>query len=251
MTAGIAEAHAAGVVTSASLLVGLAGWDDALRVARAAPGLDIGLHLNLLVGAPLVRAPSLTDAAGRFVSLAGLVARALAGRLDADEVRAECDAQLDAIAAAGIRCTHVDSHRHTHALPVARRAAARDLPLRRPVERHRGTPGGPGSHLHRALVAASWRVAGVGAPRPRGADHLLGISLQGREDFEAQFLRLVGTLEPGTTEFVVHPGRVDAALEAVDGYTRPRERELAALTSPRVRERLRLGDFRLATFADL
>jgi predicted glycoside hydrolase/deacetylase ChbG (UPF0249 family) len=50
---------------------------------------------------------------------------------------------------------------------------------------------------------------------------------------------------------MVHPGRVDAALSAVDGYTWQRERELAALTSPAVRDRLRRGDIALVRFSEL
>src|SRR5208283_4033787 len=84
VTAGILEAHHAGAVTSASMMVGCAGWDDAVRGARDAPSLGVGLHLNLLGIAPIAAVPSLTDRrSGRFLPLAALVRRALSGRLDA------------------------------------------------------------------------------------------------------------------------------------------------------------------------
>jgi len=257
VTAGILEAHAAGSVTSTSMMVHCAGWQDGVRQAAATQGLDVGLHLNLLVGAPLVPARSLTDArSGRYLPLGALVRRSLLGRIDAAEVAAECEAQLAALGEAGIAVTHMDSHRHTHALPVIRRAVAavaarRGLPLRRPVESHFRRAGGPASHLHRAVIGASWRVAGIGAQRTRAPDHFIGVSMQGAAGFAQRFLTAVDSLPDGTTEIMVHPGRVDDALQAGDSYTWQRERELAALVSPAIRERLRRGDPALVGFAQL
>src|SRR5438067_10426812 len=50
---GILEAHAAGTVSSTSLLVNAPGFADAVRGARSAPGLGVGLHLNLTAGSPV------------------------------------------------------------------------------------------------------------------------------------------------------------------------------------------------------
>src|ERR1019366_1686825 len=149
------------------------GWEDGVRQARATPTLGVGLHLNLLVGAPLAAVPSLTDArSGRCLPLATLVRRSLAGRIDAGEVTAECEAQLAALRDAGIRCTHMDSHRHVHALPVIRRAVAAvasrlGLPLRRPVESHFRAAGGLSSQIHRGLIAMAWHLSGGGAAPTR------------------------------------------------------------------------------------
>src|SRR5437879_13348273 len=69
---GILEAHAAGVVSSVSVLVNAPGWTDALRRLRdlgpaPAPGLGVGLHLNLTMGRPVSWGGSLSDArTGRF-----------------------------------------------------------------------------------------------------------------------------------------------------------------------------------------
>jgi predicted glycoside hydrolase/deacetylase ChbG (UPF0249 family) len=257
VTAGILEAHAAGSVSSTSMMVHCAGWDDAVRAARATPTLGVGLHLNLLVGAPLARAPSLTGArGGRYLPLAAIVGKALLGHIDHDEVVAECTAQLAALHEAGVRVTHIDSHRHTHALPVIRRAVAwvaaqRGLPLRRPVEARWAMAGGIASQLRRGAVGLSWRAAARRAPRTRSADHFLGASMQGSARFAQQFADALDALAAGTTEIMVHPGHVDRALEAADGYTWQRERELAALVSPALCERLRRGDLALIGFGAL
>jgi predicted glycoside hydrolase/deacetylase ChbG (UPF0249 family) len=257
VTDGILEAHAAGAVTSTSMMVHCAGWDDGVRQARATPALGVGLHLNLLVGVPLAAVPSLTDArSGCYVPLATMVRRALLGRIDAGEVTAECEAQLAALGEAGIPCTHIDSHRHVHALPVIRRAVAavasgRGLPLRRPVESHFRAAGGLASQIHRGLIGVSWRVTSIGAPRTRAADHFIGVSMQGADRFARQLASAIDGLSSGTTEIMVHPGRVDDALVAIDGYTWQRERELAALVSPLLCERLRRDDLTLIGFRAL
>src|SRR5438046_6346653 len=53
---GILEAHAAGVVSSVSVLVNTPGWTDALRRLRdlgPAPGLGVGLHLTRAMRRPV------------------------------------------------------------------------------------------------------------------------------------------------------------------------------------------------------
>ena len=160
------------------------------------------------------------------------------------------------LADAGIPCTHIDSHRHVHALPVIRRAVAavacgRGLPLRRPVESHFRAGGGLTSQIHRGLIGVAWRVTSIGAPRTRAADHFIGVSMQGADRFAQQLASAIDGLSPGTTEIMVHPGRVDDALVAADGYTWQRERELAALVSPLLRERLRRDDVTLIGFRAL
>jgi chitin disaccharide deacetylase len=257
VTSGILEAHAAGTVTSTSMMVRCAGWEDAVRQARAIPTLGVGLHLNLLVGAPLASVPSLTNArSGRFLPLVTIVRRALSGRIDSGEVTAECEAQLAALRDAGIRCTHIDSHRHVHALPVIHRAVAAvaadlGLPLRRPVESHVRLAGGLTSQVHRGLIGASWLVTSAGAPRTRATDHFIGVSMQGSRRFARQLDAAIDGLSAGSTEIMVHPGHVDDALREVDSYTSQRETELAALLSPLLRERLRRGDPSLIGFGAL
>ena len=259
VTSGILEAHAAGSVTSTSMMVQLAGWDDAVRQARATPSLGVGLHFNLLVGNPLTEAPSLRDhRTGRFPPFAAFVRRVLSGRVDVTEVEAECEAQLQALRTSGLRVTHIDSHRHTHAMPGVRRgvaevAARHGLPLRQPVETRRRAIflDDFRSLGHRALLRASWRLASPRAAITRTTDHFAGVALQGGRHVGARLVALLDRLREGSTELMVHPGHADQALCELDGYTWQRERELAALTSAAVRERLRDPAFSLVTFAEL
>jgi predicted glycoside hydrolase/deacetylase ChbG (UPF0249 family) len=255
VTRGILEAHRSGAVTAASMFANAPGLEGAVRGARETPSLDLGLHFNLTVGAPLIPAekiPSLCGADGQFLPLRALAARAFRGRVDADQVARECLAQLDRLRAAGIPVTHIDGHRHVHVLPgvwrgvvgVARRSGL--AAVRVPVE---PAPGGRAGT--KMVVTWAWRLGARGVPGPRGVDHFRGIGLLGSRRFADGLLRILDRVPPGDTEVMVHPGYVDADLLRWDRYGIGRERELAALRSPEVLTRFRRGDFRLIGFADL
>jgi predicted glycoside hydrolase/deacetylase ChbG (UPF0249 family) len=259
VTRGILEAHAAGVVSSVSVLVNAPGWEDAVRALQAAgAGLGVGLHLNLTAGAPVSPARSLVDArTGCFLSLATLVARVLAQRIAAADVAAECAAQLDRLRTVGVNVTHIDSHRHVHALPgvwpaVVATARARGVRVVRvPLEPLGADPRRWRALPKRLAIALAWRLAARGVTPPHHADHFRGLALQGGQGFRAGLLALLDRLPHGTTELMVHPGHPDAALAAWDGYTAPRAAELAVLTSSSVRERFRRGDFQLTHFGTI
>lgn len=259
---GIVEAHEAGTLSSASMLVNAPAFAEAASLARErVPRLGVGLHLNLIAGRPLTAVPTLTDSrTGTFHSLGELARRAFTGRVRAADVRRECDAQLAALAAAGIPATHLDSHRHAHALSgilpaVAASAHAAGIQvLRRPLDRvslHH-----PVASAKMLMLHAAWRRALSGVshddlPLLASAPHFRGLALQGATDVEARLLEQIDALPAGATELMLHPGYVDEILTAQDPYRLPRERELAALKSPSVLERLARGDVKLVGFADL
>ena len=235
-------------------------WENAVRLARSTPMLDIGVHLNLVQGRPLMQVPSLTNArTGELFPLGDLARRALAGRIDADELAAELRAQIERVRAAGLCVTHLDSHRHAHVLPgifpvVCRVAMTERIRvLRVPREPLGVNPSNAGATARKLVLAAAMR--GSRANMLDSAlvttDHFRGISLQGGAHFSRRLHRTLDTLEPGSTELMVHPGHVGEALAAQDPYTTPRAIELAELTSAGTRERLARGDIELVSFAGL
>lgn len=259
MNRGILEAYEAGTVTSASLLAGAPGFADAVTRLGSAPGLAVGLHLNLTQGAPVSpreAVPTLWDArTGAFYPLVRLVQRVLTGRLSPAHVAFECAAQLARLRAVGIRITHIDSHHHIHVLPglwepvlsVVRDAGIRGV--RVPLEPVTGS--GVQAAVKLSAVRLAWRVASrrQGGRDLRRSEHFRGMALLGARDFQARFLALLDGLGSGTTEVVVHPGYVDDDLVAWDHYTVPREQELAALCSAELRARLGRGDIELVRVA--
>jgi predicted glycoside hydrolase/deacetylase ChbG (UPF0249 family) len=244
-------------VTSASMMVNTPGFTDAVRRVAAHPALSVGLHLNLTVGPPVADpavVTSLLDAgSGHFLPLGQFIRRALSGRVRAEHVIRECEAQIDRLRAAGIGITHLDSHRHMHALPgllepvvaATRRAGIRAL--RRPIEPMGRHPRRIPATVKKLALLAGWRD-GRFPPDLAGADHFRGLSCRTGAHFESDLLEVLDELTPGTTELMVHPGHADPALDLWDSYAEGRETELAALCSTRVQQRLRRGDISLVSF---
>jgi predicted glycoside hydrolase/deacetylase ChbG (UPF0249 family) len=259
---GILEAHQAGTLTSASMLVTGAAFAEAVDLVRSdAPRLGVGLHLNLVAGRPLTDAPSLVDQeTGTFHALDSLATRALAGLVDADDVRRECEAQLAALTGAGIRPTHLDSHRHAHALPgilpaVAAAAQAAGVSIvRRPLDQP--TLLDPIAGARMLVLHAAWRTALRGVPPAQRAllaraPHFRGIALQGAPDVRERLLALLDLLPRGVTEIMLHPGHDDDSLPAHDPFHRDRTADLAALRHPSIIARLHREDIRLVHFGEI
>lgn len=260
---GILEAHAAGTVTSTSLLANAPGFADAIARLRAAPRLDVGLHLNLTVGTPVAprdEVATLWDRrTGAFYPLARLVRRALSGGITPAHLLTECTAQLQRLRAAGVAVTHLDSHRHIHAVPgiwgpvLATARAAGVVAVRIPRESGQWKGFRFSAAMKAWLIGAAWRAASRGDTGRdlHRADRFCGMVLFGAPDFSSRLLDLLDGLEPGTTELMVHPGYADRDLDGWDSYTTPREAELAALCSANVRARLARGDITLRALGQL
>jgi predicted glycoside hydrolase/deacetylase ChbG (UPF0249 family) len=65
-----------------------------------------------------------------------------------------------------------------------------------------------------------------------------GIGAMASPTFQRDIAQLLSDLPTGVTELMVHPGYDSAELAAVDDYRSAREREVYALISPRLRERI-------------
>lgn len=231
VTDGILAAHRDGIVTRTSIIAAGRAFEYAVEQARAHPSLGLGLHFTLVeeqaVSDPRVQLPK---------SYGGVVL----GRVPLSFVEAELRAQLRKCLDAGLTLTHIDSHQHVHALPsimgivlrVAEEHGIRRvrLPLDLPSLR---SP---------AKSALCW-LARYDAARNPGrfvCDRMAGLFESGSLN-EAALLRIVDLLGEGITELVCHPGHADALCrEHYAHWNYHWDTELAALTSPKVRERLRL-----------
>jgi dolichyl-phosphate beta-glucosyltransferase len=235
----IEEALEQGAVTGASILLSGPHGAEALRWASLHDEHDFGAHLNLTLGRPVLPAsevPSLVTGDGKFPGLRRFLGRYVTGRIRLAEVRAEWEAQLATIRAAGVRLRRLDSHQHVHLLPglfrdVVLLIAARErLAVRTmdgPTLRLRGVPSVRG-----VILAAMSRVASRGTPFDETRTHGFGTGLD-RQPTLPVLRALVARLRPGRRyELVVHPGRVDEALLASgDGYVGGREVERRLLLS--------------------
>jgi predicted glycoside hydrolase/deacetylase ChbG (UPF0249 family) len=254
---GILEAHRKGIVTSASLLAYGAAFAGAVKMARATPSLDIGLHLNLSEGEPLVLGHrTLVGPDGRFFGKEEARRRARAGLFDPAEVEKETEAQIDQLRQAAIKVTHLDGHQHIHIfgnLPAAIARTAARLGVRcfrSPVDRM--IPPGLRDAKRQAEIEEyrEWALKALpvyGQMRLRSTENFGGIALSGRLTLEHLILLLKG-LPPGLTELMVHPGLADKT----GGFSGPdRESELRILTDPRLKILLKREGIELTRFGNL
>jgi predicted glycoside hydrolase/deacetylase ChbG (UPF0249 family) len=255
---GIVEAFHHGIVTSASLLANGAAFVAAVEAARSAPGLGVGVHLNLSDGPPIADREIVTSLLNNDGEFAGgpesLLLRRARRRLVLAEVENEWDAQIQKVRDAAITPTHLDGHKHVHMLPGLFEIALR-LAKRHGIGAIRVSL--ESSSLRAALASGARRNAGVimkQGMQARGlkllardtreqaeragistADYFCGIAQTGkltREGVE-QFLK---SLPDGTTEFMCHPGYSDAALrESPTRLQDSRQTELQILTDTGIR----------------
>lgn len=258
---GIVEAHRSGLVTSASLMANLPSAEDALTRAATCPDLGLGLHLTLTAGRPLCppeTVPSLVDPDGQFLVLGTLLARLSLGRVHPDEIRRELTAQVEWALRRGVRPDHVDSHHHVHVHPrvapivIALAREHRIGWVRCPAE------AGPSPSLlalpardaARTVAISTFGVVTRVLVRRAGlrtTRHFRGIGM-GMGFGEAGLLAALERLPAGLTELMTHPGHPDEELARLTVFSEGRDRELAALTSPAVREVVRRRRVRLTSF---
>ena len=270
----IVEAHTRGIVTSSTLMANGRAFEDAVRLAKTMPQLSVGSHVVLIDGAPVLdakRLPSITSespSGSRFRDgLKSFAVRALAGRLNPDEIEAEASAQIRKLQAAGIRVSHVDTHKHTHLFPAVLRPllqAARTCGVR--AIRN---PFGPRTPLKSSELLtrpnlwtryAQVRVLRTLAAKFRNAvkregiltpDGTLGIVVTGALD-ERLFHAIANAIPEGTWEFVCHPGYNDDDLKSAKTRLREsRETELRVLTLPEAKQLLLSHQIELISYRGL
>ncbi len=230
VNAGIIAAHQNGILTSTTLMATGAAFDDAVRLARETPSLDVGCHLVLVGSDPL---PPTVTALIRALALRHI------------HVYDELRAQVLKIVDAGIVPTHLDTHKHTHLLPPVLEAVARlseefRIPwVRRPFDFPMEAAGVPWTRrvVSRGLGFLRGRFSRVLAAHGcRTTDHFAGFRITGQYD-AGELAALIRSLPDGSTEFMCHPGYCTADLRAARTRLKDsREQELKALTSPIVRD---------------
>ena len=245
---GIVEAHRNGILTATTLMANGDAFDHAVALARDNPSLDVGCHLVLVQGR------SVADPSRDLPASVGELVRALMQRRLA--VYEELSAQVRKIARAGIRPTHIDTHKHTHLLPpvlsaIARVAREFRIPwVRRPFDFGIDS----GARITRSAVALGLRVTRPGFASALGGlkttDHFTGFQITGMLH-ERNLIETLERLPEGLTEFMCHPGRLGPELKAAATRLKEsREVELAALVSTEVRRVVERRGIELANYRE-
>lgn len=264
VNAGILRAYRDGILTDTSLMVNGQAFAEATELARANPGLSVGLHLMLVQGrcaAPPASIPLLADADGifgnapvwagmRFFFVPGVRA----------QLRREIIAQLDKFLATGLPLSHVDGHLTIHMHPVVvdvlvdvcQQYGIRAVRLPReplaPALRY------DRRHVLRKLFEATsfnalsrWARPRLQRARLRHPDRMFGLHQTGHVS-EEYLLSVLADLPPGVNEVYCHPALIDDEARRWRPADYESEQELAALTSPRVRAAIDQAGIELITY---
>jgi hopanoid biosynthesis associated protein HpnK len=246
----VERAHREGILNTASLMVAAPAAADAVRRARAMPGLHVGLHLVVIEGPaslPPAEIPLLVDGAGQFPSdQLRLGVRYFFHPAVRRQLRREIAAQFAAFARTGLPLDHANAHKHMHLHPTIGRIMIEEglrhgLPaLRIPAEPPAviAAAGTSATFAARAMAAGT-HILRRQAQRAglRVNDHVFGLAWSGHMT-AARIAALAEHLPPGLSELYCHPATTcDPLLEALmPDYEHAAE--LAALIDPAVRSAL-------------
>ncbi|HZE95752.1 MAG TPA: ChbG/HpnK family deacetylase [Planctomycetota bacterium] len=255
---GIVDAHSKGIVTSASMLAYGPAFREAVQIHKALPSLDLGLHLNLSEGEPLVLGhKTLVNEDGVFWGRQETRRRARESLFDLREVEREADAQVDTLKSAGVTVSHLSAVDHIHIRGNLASALALICKkhgircFRCPADKVRP----PSLKLDPERLAAVEEylqsalnsVSTYAQQRLRSTENFGGAALTGHltPNLLVETLR---SLPVGLTELMVHPG-VAASASGFEGPDR--QVELKALTDPRLKPLLKELGIGLTHFGKL
>jgi predicted glycoside hydrolase/deacetylase ChbG (UPF0249 family) len=224
----VAELHAAGALTSATLMATGGAFEDAVAIALAHPTLGVGCHIVLTDGVPVsdpATLPTLCPDRRNFRhSLIAFVRDLLLHRIDPAEISREALAQVQKLQRAGIRVTHFDSHKHTHLFPAVASALRGVLEqtgvhaMRNPFEPAFARECSKASVKRSIEIALldpfkpAWRRATEGI---QTTDGTIGISATGSLNAETLRKTLAALPNHGIYELLCHPGYNDPDLDRV------------------------------------
>lgn len=237
------------------------GWSHAFRSFQGRA--DLGVHLNLTLGAPLTAMPRFAGS-GQLPAIGDIAKASLSLRLPLAELQQEIEAQLDAFEQAmDHRPDFIDGHQHVHGLPGVRRALLHVLEARygkgaRPWLRDPADNMARivkrGRHVQKALAIGGLASGFGGAARKAGFltnDSFAGFSaFDPKQDFAVEFRSYL--MAPGSRHLVMcHPGEIDDEIGKIDPVVETRPQELAFLLSDRAQELMTEAGLALARLRPL
>ena len=251
----VEKAWKEGLLTCASIMPGADAFDEAVVIAKRNPGLQVGLHLTLVQGKsvlPPEQIPGLVDRAGNFSN--NPVSSGMRYFFDKGlykQIKLEIEAQILKVREAGLQLSHIDGHLNIHLHPtvftfltdlmpkygissfrLSRERLSHNLRfdkeriLGKMVERiiFGSLAANSRRHLNRLAIGYAAEVKGV---------------LNSGRMTEEYILNILDDLKDGVTEIYFHPGILpDAEITRRMPDYRHMD-ELAAITSPRVQQKLK------------
>ena len=257
---GILEAFHKGVVRNTTLMVNYSDVEASVESLERIKDLDVGIHLNLTSGPPVLSpdlVPSLVDRHGEFLGLGPFLLRVAVGRIRWSEVRKEWEAQIERGIKMGCHFSSITSHQHIHMLPPlaslsALLAQRYEIPAVRLSRYHLSNTFWPPCVKSLAInpcAAVARRLLNRG--RVCSNDYVIEIPPAPVEMALERFRRNLQRLSAGLYELVCHPGYVDSTLKERDPNIIPRVFELEVVTDPQVPHILAEQSVELTTYKAL
>lgn len=263
---GIIKGFQEGFITSTSLMCSAPAFAEAVELALANPGLGVGIHLTLVGGVAPAAAPdkvrSLLDEQGKFLpDYVAFASRFYRGGIKMSELETELCAQIERGLATGIKITHIDSHQHTHVLPIISDLVVKLCykynirKIRNPHEGYffnGGFSAGIGRKVGRAglsfcasMAMRKAKAAGLSFP-----EHFFGM-LAGGNLNTALVGKIIQSLPEGVSEIMTHPGLDSNILGSQFTWHYHWEDELQAFLAEENKYLLEKNDVNLTNFGGL
>jgi len=262
---GIILAHKEGILTSATLMANMPGFNQALRLAKENKSLGVGIHLNIIRGEPVnspQKVPSLLNNHDYFLTPYQFFKKMMLKKIKLMEIEHEFRAQIEKLLEKGIHITHFDSEKHIHSIPqimqiVTKLALEYRIPRIRFVNEfclsgniNQSFKSILVSHLH-SKSKQNLINSGILIP-----DKFYGISNSGKMN-KKTFKKIFSKVKEGITEIMTHPGIVDKELNEIEHKYGPfhlkkeREKELHALLDQELKESIKKENIQLIHFGHI
>lgn len=268
ITDAILQCHAKGIVTSASFMVNQPASEYAAERLRKYPTLDVGIHLNLCQGEPVLppeEVPSLVGPNGYFLRPSEMGRRLVRWRVSPKDIEAEFRAQIDRMTAHGLQPSHADSHHRFHIYPAAAMAFRRALESRG-INRARSArkstwprtrlAGAHSGNLLRRMTVHSYNYLlqstlfrGLKTP---DAGVALSSRFRGRlHALPEAWMFALANMPAGTYEIWCHPGFAESGFSERDPLRDQRCVEAAMLVDPLLLDIVSQRGIQLISFRSL
>lgn len=249
---GIIESHINGIVTSTSMIVNMPGFKSAVKLVKKHHSLDVGIHLNLTEGKPLLNSPLAVK--GKF---SGSYLNFILNKYPEEEIEAELEAQITKLESAGIKISHIDGHQHIHVFPnvfkiIINLAKKHNIKyIRIPDEKIISNKILFGSildgQLIKNIVLSTLSINKKKLLTKNGlktTDNFYGVLSANQLTF-TKLASIVKNIENGTSELICHPGN-----ENYDNYLN-RVREKKILTHENIKQLIKNQNIKLTNFKSL
>jgi hopanoid biosynthesis associated protein HpnK len=262
MNQGILKSFNSGILTSTSIMAGGDGFDNAIKIARENPELDLGIHLTLVSEKPVLAGneiPSLLKSDGKFYSnYKDFLFAYVSGKFTRKEIKKELSAQIQKVLNTGLKLTHMDSHQHIHCFPrilevVCELSREFEIPfIRFPREKILVYMTKEFKQISRMveLFVINALCYTIRDRVPKTTNNFVGFFAGGRLN-KQNLMKIIDHLpNEGTCELMCHPGIFNGSFNPYSFWNYSFEAEVEALTDQEIINMIEKKGIILSSFKD-